>query len=66
MEHLRIFGCVVFALVSYERRIKVDEKSTKCVIFCLSRESKAYHLYNPETKKIKISKDVQFDEGKGL
>lgn len=32
VEHLRIFGFVAFALVPYERRIKLDEKSTKCVI----------------------------------
>lgn len=65
VEHLRVFGCVAYALVPYERRIKLDEKSTKCVMFGLSRESKAYRLYNPETKKIVISRDVHFDESRG-
>lgn len=61
VEHLRIFGCVAFALVPYEKRIKLDEKSVECVMMGLSKESKAYRLYNPETKKILISRDVQFD-----
>lgn len=64
VDHLKIFGCVAFALVPYERRIKLDEKSVKCVMMGLSKESKAYRLYNPETKKIIVSRDVQFDENK--
>lgn len=54
----------MFALVPYERRIKLDEKSVRCVIMGLIKESKAYRLYNPETKKIIVSRDVQFDENK--
>ena len=65
VDHLRIFGCIAYAMVPYERRIKLDEKSTKCVFFGLSKESKAYRLYNPTTKKILISRDVQFDESIG-
>lgn len=41
VEHLRIFGCVAFALVPYERRIKLNEKSVKCVMLGLKKESKA-------------------------
>lgn len=50
-------------MVPYERRIKLDEK-TKCVMFGVSKESKAYRLYEPKTKKVIISRDVKFDEGK--
>lgn len=52
-------------MVPYERRIKLDEKSFKCVMFGKNKESKAYWLYNPETKKILISRDVHFDETRG-
>lgn len=62
VEHLKVFGSVAYALVPYERRIKLDEKSIRCVLFGVSRESKAYRLYNPETKKIIISRDVHVDE----
>ena len=65
VDHLRIFGCIAYAMVPYERRIKLDEKSTKCVFFGLSKESKAYRLYDPKTKKILISRDVRFDESNG-
>lgn len=64
LEHLRVFGCVAFALIPYERRVKLDEKSIKCVMFGVSKESKAYRLYNPLTKKIIISRDIRFDEKK--
>lgn len=64
VEHLRIFGCVAFALIPYVRRIKLDEKSVKCIMFGVSKESKAYRLYDPESKMIIISKDVTFDEEK--
>lgn len=32
------------------------------MMFGVSKESKAYRLYDPETKKIIISRDVRFDE----
>lgn len=64
VEHLRVFGCVAYALIPYEKRVKLDEKSVKCVMFGISKESKAYRLYEPTTKKIIISKDVIFDEKK--
>lgn len=64
VEHLRVFGCVAFALIPYEKRVKLDEKSVRCIMFGVSKESKAYRLYDPDNKRIIISKDVRFDEGK--
>lgn len=62
VEHLRVFGCKAYALIPYEKRTKLDEKSIPCVMFGVSKESKAYRLYDPTHKRIIISKDVQFDE----
>lgn len=62
VEHLRVFGCVAYALIPYERRVKLDEKSVRCVMFGVSKEIKAYRLYDPTVKRIIISKDVRFDE----
>lgn len=62
VEHLRVFGCVAFALIPYERRVKLDEKSVRCVMFGVCKESKAYRLYVPATEKIIVSRDVIFDE----
>jgi len=64
VEHLRVFGCLAYAMIPYEKRTKLEEKSVKCVMFGVSKESKAYRLYDPTTKKIIISKDVRFDEEK--
>lgn len=63
VDHLRVFGCIAYAHIPYEKRVKLDEKSIKCVMFGVSKESKAYRLYDPEGKRILISKDVRFDEG---
>lgn len=65
IAHLRTFGCIGFVMIPYEKRIKLDEKSVKCVLMGVGKESKAYMMYNPYTEKIIISKDVKFDESKG-
>lgn len=40
----------------------MDDKGVKCVLLGVSEESNAYKLYNLITRKIIISRDVQFDE----
>ena len=62
VEHLKVFGCIAYAHVSNEQRKKLDNKSVKCIFTGYSSESKAYRLYNPITKKIIISRDVEFLE----
>lgn len=42
----------------------MDDKSTACVLFGFSEESKGYRLYNPKTRKMVISRDVVFEEEK--
>jgi hypothetical protein len=41
----------------------LDDKGERCIFMGYSPNSKAYKLYNPETKKVIISRDVTFDEG---
>ncbi|PNY01730.1 copia-type polyprotein, partial [Trifolium pratense] len=65
VHHFRIFGCIAFAHIPDSQRSKLDDKSVKCVHLGLSEESKAYKLYDPERKKIIISRDVVFEESKG-
>ena len=59
---MRIFGCVAYAHVPQEMRIKLDERSEKCVFVGYNEESKEYRLYNLVTKKYVINKDVEFKE----
>ena len=62
ISHLKNFGCVAYAHVPEELRIKLDDRSQKCIFVGYSEESKAYRLYNPITKKYVISRDVVFKE----
>ncbi|KAI3700974.1 hypothetical protein L2E82_45615 [Cichorium intybus] len=60
--HLRIFGCIAYAHVPDQKRKKLDDKGEKCIFVGYDKRSKAYKLYNPLTKKVIISRDVEFDE----
>ena len=62
ISHLRSFGCIAYAHVLEETRIKLDDISQKCIFVGYSEESIAYKLYNPITKKYVINKDVLFKE----
>lgn len=64
IEHFKKFGCIAYANVSDQKRRKLDDKGEKCTFLGVSNQSKAYKLYNPSTKKIIISRDVNFDESK--
>lgn len=62
VSHLRVFGCVAYALVNSQARQKLDEKSEKCIFIGYCTQSKAYRLYNPLNGKISVRRDVIFDE----
>ena len=65
VSHLRIFGCVAYALIDSQNHRKIDEKSIKCNFVGYCSNSKAYKLYNPTNGKVIISKNVVFDEEVG-
>ncbi|CAL5340443.1 unnamed protein product [Camellia sinensis] len=62
VSHLRVFGCIAYALVNSQFRHKLDEKSEKCIFIGYCTQSKAYRLYNPLSGKFLIRRDVVFDE----
>ena len=62
VTHLRTFGCIAYAHIPSELRKKLDDKSEKCIFTGYSETSKAYRIYNPITKKLILSRDVQFLE----
>ena len=60
--HLRVFGCVAYALKHPQTRKKLDEKSEKCIFIGYCTQSKAYKLYNPLSENILVRMDVIFNE----
>ena len=62
IRQLRVFGCISYAHVRDQLRKKLDDICEKCIFIGYSLNSKTYKLYNPETKKVTISRDVTFDE----
>ncbi|KAM7502462.1 hypothetical protein LguiB_001366 [Lonicera macranthoides] len=64
VDYFRVFGCLAHVHVPDEKRKKLDDKSIQCVLLGVSKESKAYRLFDPVTKKIIVSRDVCFEEDK--
>jgi len=54
--------CIAYVHVLNELRTKLDPKAEKCVFFGYSFEQKGYRCYNPVTRKMRVSRDVMFDE----
>lgn len=62
LNHVRTFGCDAYVHVPKEQRRKWDIKSKKTILVGYEKESTNYHLYNQETNKVIISRDVVFNE----
>ena len=62
VKHLRVFGCDPFAHVSRDERGKFDSKTRKCILVGYSLQSKAFRLYDPQRRKLIVSRDVKFNE----
>ncbi|CAA7024669.1 unnamed protein product [Microthlaspi erraticum] len=65
VDYFRVFGCLAHVHVPDQRRKKLDDKSTTCVLIGVRSESKGYRLYNPVSQKVVTSRDVVFKEEKG-
>nr|GEZ91728.1 retrovirus-related Pol polyprotein from transposon TNT 1-94 [Tanacetum cinerariifolium] len=48
--------------VPSQRQSKLDDRSEKHVCGGYDKQSKVYNLYNPVTKKVVVSRDVEFEE----
>ncbi|KAM2061103.1 hypothetical protein FF1_046222 [Malus domestica] len=62
MSHFRVFGCISEAHVFDNRKVKLDNKSLKCIFLGVSDKSKTYRLFDPISQKIIVSRDVVFEE----
>jgi hypothetical protein len=64
VSHLRVFGCLVFGK-ELGHIDKLDNKSTPGVFIGYAESSKAYHILDPGTQRVRMMCDVMFDEGRG-
>lgn len=62
--HLRVFGCVGHVKVPSVQLKKLDDRSMPMVYLGAEEGSKAYRMYEPQSKKLHISRDVFFNEEK--
>jgi hypothetical protein len=62
VENLRIFGCFVYSHIPKDKRNKLEPSGKKGIFVGYSDSSKAYRIYIPEQYKIKVSRDVTFNE----
>ncbi|GJW57802.1 retrovirus-related pol polyprotein from transposon TNT 1-94 [Tanacetum coccineum] len=62
VSHLRIFGSITYVHVPSQRLSKLDDRSKKHVFVGYDKQSKGYKLYNPVTRKVVVSRDMEFEE----
>ena len=62
VSHLKVFGCDAYLHIPKEERSKFDSKSLKCHFVGYSDTQKGYRLWDPVHRKLKIGRDVKFDE----
>ena len=62
IAHMRVFGCIAYAMVPDVKRGKLDAKGTKCLLLGYCEGTNAYRLMCVETNKIIKSRDVTFME----
>ncbi|KAH8418170.1 hypothetical protein KR222_009192, partial [Zaprionus bogoriensis] len=57
----KTFGCLAVGLEKTQKN-KFQAKGKELIFVGYSKEVKGYRLYDPETDKIVVKRDVQFDE----
>jgi hypothetical protein len=62
VAHLRTFGCVAHVKAVGPGVGKLSDRSTQMVFIGYESGSKAYRMYNLETRKLVVSRDAIFEE----
>jgi hypothetical protein len=62
VHHLRTFGCVAHVKRLGPGIDKLADRSTPMIFVGYEEGSKAYRVYDPATKKVRITRDVKFEE----
>ena len=62
VQHLRVFGCICYAHVPEVKRDKLDHKANVGIMIGYSNVTKGYKIYQPSTRIVIVSRDVNFNE----
>ncbi|WVZ58489.1 hypothetical protein U9M48_008761 [Paspalum notatum var. saurae] len=62
VHYLRTFGCVAHVKVAGKHLAKLDDRSTPMVFVGYEPGTKAYRFYNPNTRRVHVSRDAVFEE----
>lgn len=62
ISHLRVFGCDAFVHIPDADRTKLQNKSRKGIFIGYDELKQGYRVYDIETKKVIVSRDVLFNE----
>jgi len=62
VSHLRIFGCKGYMHVPADKRRKLDAKALEVTLVGFEPDAKGYKLWDSQTRSIRLSRDVTFDE----
>ncbi|KAG5877260.1 hypothetical protein JTB14_013995 [Gonioctena quinquepunctata] len=62
LGHMKTFGCAAYVLIPRQKRSKLDRRSKKLVFVGCDKNSTNYRLFDPNTRKVTISRNVMFLE----
>ncbi|KAM1862492.1 hypothetical protein ACFX14_002947 [Malus domestica] len=62
IKHLRVFCSICYAHIPSHLRQKLDETSVKCIFLGYGTCEKGYRLYDLDSKKMIVPRNVIFDE----
>lgn len=64
LKYVRVFGCTAYMKIPDVHMRKLDDRSKAVVNLGKEVGTKAYRLFDPNTKDLIVSRDVTFDEKK--